>query len=152
MLVHIRILCPAILVWLLAVEGAHAQVTKGGPSPTTLPAPGAVQQLTPEQVRDILWLRALQNRRRGQVRTGVPQFVPFGNPWSFGTPMQPSAGADQQARKQTSAQRRAEARAAREEEKRAEREKAKAKREAAAKARAEAKANAKPKDEQVRAE
>jgi hypothetical protein len=139
--------CAAVVAWSLTAATAAPQPASGTPNPSGLPAAAPVQQFTPDEMRTIIWWRALQKRGRGQVRTGVPQFVPFGNPWSFGMPMQPSTQAEPRAKDKTSAQRRAEARAAREEEKRVAREKAKAKREAAAKARAQAQAKGKAKDE-----
>jgi hypothetical protein len=63
-----------------------AQVVNSGNASSTNPAlvpglggsPLAQSQLTPEQFQGMAQLRYLQSRRRGQVRTGVPQLVPFG--------------------------------------------------------------------------
>jgi len=102
------------------------------------------RQLTPEQMQSIMLYRALQSRGRGQVRTGVPQFIPLGMGGFVPIP-QTAAPADQQpdTAKKSSLEKRIEARKAAEEKKRAAREakKAKAKEKAAAK-----KAGAKPGD------
>ena len=63
-----------------------AQVVYSGSAspqnPALLPGLGtsalAQSQLTPEQFQNMAQLRYLQSRRRGQVRTGVPQSIPFG--------------------------------------------------------------------------
>ena len=125
------------------------QFTKQNPNapqlPTTLPSnlpAGAVQgssgQMTPEQIKELYWLRALQSRGSRGVRTGYPQFVPFGGPGFSGFPM-PNA---QQPAAPTSVDQK---KAAREEKKRLAREKAEAKKTAAEKAKAAAKAKAKNK-------
>jgi hypothetical protein len=86
------------------------------------------QQLTPEQAIGIMQLRALQGRGRGQVKTGLPQFIPMGpqlmGPGSFNAPQQDN---QQGAERKSSAERRAEARKAREEKNAQAREEAKAK-------------------------
>jgi hypothetical protein len=87
----------------------------------------AQAQLTPEQFQNMAQLRYLQSRRRGQVRTGVPQFIPFGP----GAMMPPSdmqmddqgGGSD----RKSSTQKRMEARKVRDEQKKAAREDALAK-------------------------
>ncbi|MEX2112429.1 MAG: hypothetical protein WD845_04545, partial [Pirellulales bacterium] len=60
--------------------GSGSGNNSGGGSvflPSNIP-PGQ-QNLTPEQLRSIMVYRALQSRGSGQVRRGVPQFVPFGS-------------------------------------------------------------------------
>ncbi len=67
---------------------ATAQFTT--PAPTQLPTTATQQQipsnLTPSQIRNILMLRGLQQRAGGGVRTGYPQFIPYG-PNFMGNPM-----------------------------------------------------------------
>jgi hypothetical protein len=139
-----------MLVAIVGPAAARGQFTQG--TPTTLPAPvipnQPVSQLTPDQLRNIMYLRALQSRGRRGVRTGYPQFVPFGNMGyggDFGMmpqqAVQPDA-TDPQTTTKSSAKKRAELRAEREEKNRVAREEAKKKREQAAQARAEAKAKA----------
>jgi hypothetical protein len=97
--------------------------------------PPGMQSLTPDQVRSIMMYRALQSRggTSGQVRTGVPQFIPFA-PLGFYNPQATGAVDPQQqqadAKKQSARERRIAARKAAEEKKRAAREAAKAKAEA----------------------
>jgi hypothetical protein len=145
---------------MLAMPMAHAQFTKGSNQlPDAAKAAGAAMQqpltqtqMTPEQLRNLMWLRALQSRGSGRgVRTGIPQFVPFGAMGAnagFGQvpqqTTQPQTN-DADEKKKASAEKKAELRAEREEKQREAREKAKQKREAAAKARAaKAKAASQP--------
>ena len=102
----------------LACPAAFAQVL----APGNLPAGQA--QLTPEQALGIAQMRALQSRRRGQVRTGVPQFIPMG-PQGMTGPFDASFGAASMTPEQSSSQKRAEARQVRDEKKRAARDNAK---------------------------
>lgn len=70
----------------LWTSAARAQFTTNPTDLPTLPTPRARQTgntPTPEQLRDLYMLRYLQGRRSGGVRTGVPQFIPFGNPFGF---------------------------------------------------------------------
>jgi hypothetical protein len=133
----IRIGCAVMLAGVLLAPAASAQI------PAVPPAGGSNQQstLTKEQIRDILLLRGLQLRgsRRG-VQRGVPQFVPFGNPWYMGVPTLPSQNAQQAADDNVDPKR-----AARVERLRQAREEAVAKREEAAKKRAKARREAQAK-------
>ncbi len=102
------------------------------PIPMNMP----MMQMSPQQLQSMMWLRALQGRSYGQVRTGYPQMIPLGqgnmmgpgqmynSPAYYGNQQQPIAGGDA---KQTASQKRAEARRLRDEQKRSERESAKAK-------------------------
>jgi len=59
--------------------------SSGTPFALPLPImPGVNQKLTPQQLQSIMLLRALQSRGSGRVRTGYPQYIPFG----YGSPMQ----------------------------------------------------------------
>jgi hypothetical protein len=135
-----------LLLVTIGVSAGRGQMATGQPPQVPNPAPAGqpASQLTPQQVRDILYLRALQSRGSGRgVRTGFPQFVPFGNMGYGGFGMMPQQVAqpqatDPQTTKKSSAQKRAELREKREEQKRIAREEAKKKREAA-KAKAAAK-------------
>lgn len=157
MLFNIQVLSAALLAVALSARHADAQFSRGrttpGQPPQAVPA-GAVrqlpEQLTPDQIKDIFLLRALQSRGRSGrgVRTGVPQFIPFGNPGFFGFPIFPMQNAQWQAMSKSSAQKRVEARAARVERNRIARQKAEEKREQAAQARAKAKAEGKAKDKE----
>jgi hypothetical protein len=95
-------------------------------------------------------LRALQSRGSRGVRTGIPQFVPFGNLGfgGFGTMPQQvpqsQAAEPQTTTRKSSAQKKAELREKREEQKRIAREEAKKKREAAKAKAAAKKAKATP--------
>jgi hypothetical protein len=150
---YVRVAC-ALALGALALPGlAQAQFTRGKSNqlPEAVQAAGAAMQqpaqqtqMTPDQIRSLMWLRALQSRGSGRgVRTGIPQFVPFGAMGAnsgFGqVPQQTTQPKtdDPDAKKKTSAQKKAELRAEREEKQREAREKAKQKREAAAKARAD---------------
>jgi hypothetical protein len=107
-----------------AATSASAQVV----NPPSVPNAGNSQaQLSQQQFQDMATLRYLQSRRRGQVRTGVPQFIPFG-PQAIMPPgnMQMDAQAGDTDRK-SSTQKRIEARKVREEQKKAAREEALAK-------------------------
>jgi hypothetical protein len=87
----------------------------------------AQAQLTPEQFQNMAQLRYLQSRRRGQVRTGVPQFIPFG-PGAMmppGNMQMDDQGADSS--RKSSTQKRIEARKVRDEQKKAARDEAAAK-------------------------
>jgi hypothetical protein len=149
---HFRMWAVAVLVVVLFANGALAQFSKGK---SRLPQPpdaasGGIPfggQMTPEQIRDIYWWRAMQARGSRGVQTGFPQFDPFGPAAFMGFPVLPQ-DVQSQATGKTSAQKRADARAAREEKKRIARENAAAKKAAAEKAKAEARAKAKhnPKD------
>jgi len=121
---------------LVLATGAAASAQGVAPNiPNQATNPG--MQATPQQVRDALWIRALQSRsgrNGGGVRTGVPQFVPFGNmmgmPPMF--PTQPAPEADKAASKKA-ASRKADFEAARAERKKKSQERAeKRKAEAAA--------------------
>jgi hypothetical protein len=80
--------------------------------------------ITPQQ-QQALYLRALQMRGRGQVRTGYPQDIPLGDP---GAAFAPQAEPQQStATGKSSSQKRIEARKARDEQKRAARDDAQAK-------------------------
>lgn len=144
-------LATCLVAVLLAPTTASAQFTKGKPQAPIAPQfpAGAVQtpdaSMTPAQIQSLYLLRALQSRGSRGVRTGVPQFVPFGGPGFMSGPMYPMQNVQPQATSSSTADKRAAARAAREEKNRLAREKAEAKREAAAKAKAEA-ARAKAKD------
>lgn len=106
-------------------NGTNQNGTTGVPAtggvPIAIPQPGTAvpqNQLTPEQMKNIMMMRALQNRGgRGQVRTGVPQNIGLG---PQGTMPFDGGGYDQSdtSTRKSSSQRRAEARAAREEQKR----------------------------------
>lgn len=144
--------CALMLTLAVGAAEASAQFTKKNPNatqlPTTLPAnlpAGAVQgstgQMSPEQVQQLYWLRALQSRGNRPVRTGYPQFVPFGGPGFSGFPGFPMPNAQQPAVQSSADQKKA----AREEKKRIAREKAEAKKAAAEKAKAAAKAKNKAK-------
>ena len=86
-------------------------------------------------------MRALQSRgSRGNVQRGVPQFVPFGNPWFMGIPMLLPQNAQQAAGGSADPKR-----AARTERLRRAREKSVAKRQEATKERAKVRAKAKAK-------
>ena len=106
---------------------ASAQVV----NPALVPDLGSSQlaqaQLTPEQFQNMAQLRYLQSRRRGQVRTGVPQFIPFG-PGAMMPPgnMQMDDQGGDSSRK-SSTQKRIEARKVRDEQKKAARDEALAK-------------------------
>ncbi len=128
-----------LLVGLASVPSlAAAQIVSGSnpavnPSNNSVLLPGlgtsplAQSQLTPEQFQGMAQLRYLQSRRRGQVRTGYPQFIPFGPEAMMpmaGTPMD-NQGAD--TTRKSSAQKRMEARKVRDEQKKAAREEAAAK-------------------------
>jgi hypothetical protein len=95
--------------------------------------PGGNQNLTPEQIQSIMLYRALQARGGGQVRRGVPQFIPLGVPGMLPYP-QANGTADPQADtgRKRSLEKRIEARKAAEEKKRAAREAKKAKQKDAA--------------------
>ncbi|MEX0678257.1 MAG: hypothetical protein WD063_14345 [Pirellulales bacterium] len=156
MLFRVRICSAAVIAFVLIAGEAGAQFTRRASDPpqsSQQAPPGAVDQLpdqlTPDQIKDILLLRALQSRGRSSrgVRTGVPQFVPFGNPGLSGFPVLPMQNAQPQATNKSSAKKRTEARAARDEKNRIAREKAKAKREQATTARAKARAEARAKAE-----
>ena len=114
---------------------ASAQVVNSGNASSTNPALvpdlGNLQlaqaQLTPEQIQEMAQLRYLQSRRRGQVRTGIPQFIPFG-PGAMmppGNMQMDDSGADSS--RKSSTQKRIEARKVRDEQKKAAREEAVAK-------------------------
>jgi len=136
-----RFVLLAVALILGLSQTAFAQFSGGtGQLPTLpqMPNNGGIQggNLTPDQLRNIMALRALQARGmgRGQVRTGVPQFIPFGsgningggiNNGSFGMPDQSQQQSG--STRKSSSQKRAEARAAREEEKKAKAEAAKEK-------------------------
>ena len=98
-------------------------INNGGP--LVIPGMGTSSvpqtQLTPDQLQSIMMMRALQNRGRGQVRTGVPQFVPMGPQGMMGGFDDGSGAYDQSGGsvRKSSTQRRAEARQARDEQKRA---------------------------------
>lgn len=111
-----------------AASLASAQVVKPTLVPDAVESQLAQQtQLTPEQFQDMATLRYLQSRRRGQVRTGVPQFIPFG-PQAMMPPgnMQIDDQGGDSTRK-SSTQKRIEARKVRDEQKKAAREEALAK-------------------------
>ena len=137
MLLQVRIGCAVMLGGVLLAAEAGAQI------PAVPQAGGATQQptLSREQIRDILLLRALQSRgSRGSVQRGVPQFVPYGNPWFMGIPMLLPQNAQRAAGGSADPKR-----AARTERLRRAREKAVAKRQEAAKERAKVRAKAKAK-------
>lgn len=137
----------ALLAIVLLASQAQAQNT-GDRGRTNIPQPIQVPggtQLTPDQMRDVMVFRALQNRRGGMgggVRTGVPpQFVPFGG--GFGPSMMPMREPEPQqpqANRKPSAQQKLEARKAREEERKEALAKTKEKNLKAAAARGKAKA------------
>jgi hypothetical protein len=90
-------------------------------------SPLAQSQLTPEQFQGMAQLRYLQSRRRGQVRTGVPQSIPFG-PDAMTPPGDLQADDDGGATsRKSSTQKRIEARKVRDEQKKAARDDATAK-------------------------
>jgi hypothetical protein len=138
---------------LLGGNAAHAQFS-GPVVPPNLPVPtqGSLGTLpsnvnSPE-LQKLLLLRALQQRAGsgGGVKTGVPQFIPFGNNFMPNNMLQqqttPAAAADApKADGKTVAEKKAEYQAAREERKRKARERAE-KRKAEAAARAKEKAAA----------
>jgi len=112
--------------------GAPADGVNDAPpvlSAPTLPVP-AGSNLTQQQMQSIMQYRYLQSRGRGGVRTGYPQFVPFGQP---GMGMFPDGGGmaapeEQPATtRKSSTQKRIEAKKAAEEKKRATRDAQKAK-------------------------
>jgi hypothetical protein len=94
--------------------------------------PGAAR-MSPQQVQNIMMMRALQMRGRHQVRTGIPQDIQMGPQGSMGPMMFPQVDDTSTSRKsstqtrKSSTEKRAEARALRDEQKRAAREEAKAK-------------------------
>jgi hypothetical protein len=138
----IRTLAPMFLVVALLATESSAQFSQGVPTSPQLPgAQQAGGQMTPEQIRDVYRLRALQSRGNRGVRTGYPQFVPYGPAGMMGFPAFGTQNVQPQPAGKSSAQKRA----AREEKKRAAREKAEAKKAAAEKAKAEARAKAKNK-------
>jgi hypothetical protein len=93
-----------------AINPDNPALPQGG---VTLPGQ---DQLTPEQALGIMQLRALQSRTRGQVRTGIPQFIPMG-PQGLMAPGNYSATPTSNSTRKSSSQKRAEARQARDEEK-----------------------------------
>ena len=104
-----------------------AQVVNPALTPGLGGSPTGQSQLTPEQFQGMAQLRYLQSRRRGQVRTGMPQFVPFG-PDAMMPPGDMQAddqGGDSSSKSST--QKRIEARKVRDEQKKAAREDAAAK-------------------------
>jgi hypothetical protein len=132
-------------------SGASTPTVKGG---TPIAVPGVVPtpqgQPTPEQMRDIMTMRALQNRGgRGQVRTGVPQIIGLGPQPMLG----PVGGGNYDdantSTRKSSSQRRAEARAAREEQKRGGAANPQDKKALAAKAKADKKAAAEKRAKQA---
>ena len=130
-MLRIRFGCAAMLARLLVAPAAHAQL------PSVPEASGTSQKpvLSNDQIRDVLMLRALQSRgSRGNVKRGVPQFVPYGSPWFMGMPAQ---NAQRPAGESVDPKR-----AARTQRLRHAREEAVAKREAAVKRRAKARADA----------
>ena len=137
---------------LLGAKTAHAQFS-GPVVPPNLPVPtqGGLGTLpsnvnSPE-LQKLLLLRALQQRAGsgGGVKTGVPQFIPFGNNFMPNNMLQqqttPTATNVPKAEGKTVAEKKAEYQAAREERKRKARERAE-KRKAEAAARAKEKAAA----------
>lgn len=83
-----RAMCLAAMMVCLAAVPAAAQFTtlpNNGDNSTPIIPPGVggtatgipQTQLTPQQLQSIMMMRALQGRSRGQVRTGVPQFIPM---------------------------------------------------------------------------
>lgn len=127
----IRLLAVAALAVSASLASAQV-VTSGNPTvnnPTLPPnSPELVQsQLTQQQFQDMATLRYLQSRRRGQVRTGVPQFIPFGPQAMMppGNMQMDDQGGDSD--RKSSTQKRIEARKVRDEQKKAAREEALAK-------------------------
>ena len=114
----------AVAALTTAATSAAAQVV----NPPSVPNLGNEQaQVTQQQFQDMATLRYLQSRRRGQVRTGVPQFIPFG-PQAMMPPGNVQAddqGGDSD--RKSSTQKRIEARKVRDEQKKAAREEALAK-------------------------
>jgi hypothetical protein len=118
-----------------AASLTSAQVVTSGNPAAVNPAlqPNAVNpnlaqsQITQQQFQDLATLRYLQSRRRGQVKTGVPQFVPFG-PGAMMPPgdMQMDSQ-DGDSDRKSSTQKRIEARKVRDEQKKAARDDAAAK-------------------------
>jgi hypothetical protein len=122
----------ALAAWAVSTSLVSAQVvTSGNPAAAKLPnsssAELAQSQLTQQQFQDMATLRYLQSRRRGQVRTGVPQFIPFGPQAMMppGNMQMDDQGGDSD--RKSSTQKRMEARKVRDEQKKAAREEALAK-------------------------
>ncbi len=114
----------AVAALAIAATSASAQVV----NPPSVPNSGNAQaQLTQQQFQDMATLRYLQSRRRGQVRTGVPQFIPFGPQAMMppGNMQMDDQGGDSD--RKSSTQKRIEARKVRDEQKKAAREEAAAK-------------------------
>jgi hypothetical protein len=114
----------AVAALATATPNAAAQVV----NPPSVPNVGNAQaQLTQQQFQDMATLRYLQSRRRGQVRTGVPQFIPFGPQAMMppGNMQMDDQGGDSD--RKSSTQKRMEARKVRDEQKKAAREEAVAK-------------------------
>lgn len=102
----------------------------------TLPVP-AGSNLTPQQMQTIMQYRYLQSRGRGQVRTGYPQFVPFGQPGMGMFPADPGMAVQEEdppTTRKSATQKRIEAKKEAEEKKRASRDAQKAKAKAKKKA------------------
>jgi hypothetical protein len=123
--------------------GACAQFLGDGQPGTNIPQlpSSQAQQATPNQVKNLMWLRALQSRGGGRgVQRGVPQFGGFGGGNNFSALQQQQMlqAQQQQAMDNPAAQKLSE----KEEKKRAARERLKEKREATEKARAESRAKA----------
>ena len=113
------------------VSGANAAANgQSDPQALNLPAvniPQPNSNLTPAQWQSMIQLRALQSRGRGQVRTGIPQDIPLGQPGMQFPQMdaQPEHAPD--AARKSSLDKRIAGRKAAEEKKRAARDAAKAK-------------------------
>jgi hypothetical protein len=116
-----------------ADAGAGANGNPTGNLPLAIPVPSglspeALKQLTPEQLQTMMLYRALQSRSGGQVRRGIPQFIPLGMPGMMPYPQAtPAADAQADTPRKSSLEKRIAARKAAEEKKRAAREAKKAK-------------------------
>ncbi len=123
---------------LLAPE-LSAQVVGNGSGINQLPNGGMLplggmnqglpgQNLTPQQLQQMMLMRAMQSRGRHGVQTGIPQSLPFGSSGFGAPPVQfPSEDQASTSQRSSSSQKRAEARKVREDQKKTDREQGKAK-------------------------
>lgn len=123
---------------IVAGQQNNPQAVNGGP--LMFPGmngmmPGAAQ-MSPQQMQQIMMMRAMQMRGRHRVRTGIPQDIPLGNPGAMtGMPGPAAMPAvpETTATRKASSHTKSESRAARDEKKRAAKEEAKAKKAKASK-------------------
>lgn len=134
---HLRILqTSAAAIAILIALSADFAVAQSGPVVPPQADPRSRNGVSAEQLQKLAWIRYLQGRSgggSGNVRRGVPQFVPMGGQMPFGNTMnqggatQPQAGGadpDADRDEKTIAEKKADYAAAREEKKRKAKERA----------------------------